>query len=176
MAVEFGIGRISHQKATLGSNCSIGQNVFIADNVTIGNNVKIQNNVSLYDGVILEDDVFVQMSMVFTNVRYPRSQFCKRDQFSKTIVKKGTTIGANATIVCGITLGSYSFVGAGSLVTKDFPDFSLITGVPGKHTGWVSRYGEKLDIKFGRTGFCKSKYNNDQYRICSTSCELLKNI
>ena len=134
-------------KVIIGENCSLGQNVFIGDNVIIGNNCKIQNNVSIYDGVSLEDYVFCGPSMVFTNVINPRSEFPKKNQFKKTIVKKGVTFGANSTIVCGITVGEYAFIGAGSLVHKNIKPYSLVVGVPFKQIGWVSKFGEKLDCQ-----------------------------
>ncbi|HXH18345.1 MAG TPA: acyltransferase [Chitinophagales bacterium] len=137
-------------KAVIGRNCSLGQNVFVANNVIIGNNVKIQNNVSLYEGVICEDDVFLGPSMVLTNVINPRSGVERKSEYQKTLIKKGASIGANATIVCGITLGEYCFIGAGAVVTKDVPAYALMAGVPAKQTGWMSRYGLKL--VFDKTG------------------------
>ena len=131
--------------ATLGEGCRLGQNVFIAPGVRIGNNVKIQNNVSVYEGVELEDDVFCGPSCVFTNVANPRSEIVRRGQYAKTLVRRGATIGANATIVCGTTIGRYAFVAAGAVVTKgDVPDYALMAGVPAKQRGWVSRYGHRL--------------------------------
>lgn len=138
--------------ATIGSNCSLGQNVNIGNNVRIGNNVKIQNNVSIYEGVELEDYVFCGPSIVFTNILRPRSEFPQRGSgfYNKTLVKKSSTLGANATIVCGVTLGKYSFIGAGSVVVNDVPDFALIVGNPGRIVGWVNKKGEKL--KFQKNG------------------------
>lgn len=130
--------------AELGENCVLGQNVFIGAKVKLGSNVKVQNNVSVYEGVICEDDVFLGPSMVFTNVINPRSAIERKSEFKPTLVKKGATIGANATIVCGITLGEYCFIGAGAVVTKDVKPFALMTGVPAKQTGWVSRAGNVL--------------------------------
>ena len=130
--------------AVIGRDCSLGQNVCISGLVSIGNNVKIQNNVSIYDGVRIEDDVFLGPSCVFTNISNPRSQVVRKNLYEKTIVKKGASIGANATIVCGITIGRYAFVAAGAVVTRDVPDYTLIQGVPGKPTGWISRHGHKL--------------------------------
>ncbi len=134
--------------ANIGEGCSIGQNVNIANNVIIGNNVKIQNNVSVYEGVHLEDYVFCGPSMVFTNVKLPRSEFPQRGSihYSKTLVKRSVTIGANATILCGITIGEYALIGAGSVVTNDVPSYSLVIGNPGKVVGKVNKYGEKIDI------------------------------
>src|SRR3989339_753016 len=123
----------------IGKNCNIGQNVVVSPNVVIGNNVKIQNNVSLYTGVIVEDDVFLGPSMVFTNVINPRSHVSRKDEYKTTLVRKGASIGANATIVCGITLGRYCFIGAGAVVTKDVPDYALVYGLPARQKGWISR-------------------------------------
>ena len=131
-------------ESTIGENCTLGQNVFVAAGVEIGNNVKIQNNVSVYAGVILEDDVFLGPSMVFTNVINPRSHVNRRDQYQKTLVKQGGTIGANATIVCGITLGEYAFIGAGAVVTRDVPAYGLVYGNPGQLQGWMCSCGERL--------------------------------
>ena len=132
--------------ADIGNNCSIGQNVFISNNVSIGNNVKIQNNVSVYDNVTLEDDVFCGPSMVFTNVYNPRSAISRKDKFIHTLIKKGATLGANCTIICGVVVGNFAFVGAGALVNKDIPDFALVVGVPARQIGWMSEYGEQLDL------------------------------
>ena len=138
--------------SSIGENCKIGQNVVVSPNVVIGNYVKIQNNVSLYEGVVCEDDVFLGPSCVFTNVKNPRSEVVRKQDFLKTVVKKGATIGANATIVCGITIGSYSFIAAGAVVTKDVKDFALMQGNPATQNGWMSIFGEKLifenDIAF----------------------------
>lgn len=131
--------------ARIGDNCSLGQNTYVGSKVTIGNNVKIQNNVSVYDEVTLEDDVFCGPSMVFTNVHNPRSEVNRKSEYRPTLIRKGATLGANCTIVCGATVGSYAFVGAGAVVTKDIPDFALVTGVPAQHIGWMSKFGEKLD-------------------------------
>ena len=131
--------------ASLGNGCRIGQNVFVAPGVRIGSNVKIQNNVSVYEGVELEDDVFCGPSCVFTNVNNPRSQVNRRGQYAKTLVRRGASIGANATIVCGSTIGRYAFVAAGAVVTKgDVPDYALMAGVPAKRKGWISRHGQPL--------------------------------
>jgi UDP-2-acetamido-3-amino-2,3-dideoxy-glucuronate N-acetyltransferase len=132
--------------AKIGNDCSFGQNVFVGNAVQIGNNVKIQNNVSVYDNVILEDDVFCGPSMVFTNVYNPRSAITRKDEYRDTLVKKGATIGANATIVCGVTVGQYAFIGAGAVVNKDIPDYALMAGVPAKQIGWISEFGERLDL------------------------------
>lgn len=130
--------------AVIGEACSLGQNVFVAGNVQIGNRVKIQNNVSVYEGVILEDEVFCGPSMVFTNVMNPRAGVNRRGEYQKTLVKRGATIGANATIVCGVTLGDYCFIGAGAVVTKDVPAFSLMVGNPARRIGWIGEFGERL--------------------------------
>ncbi len=131
-------------KAIIGKSCSFGQNVFVGNNVRIGDNVKIQNNVSVYDNVYIDDDVFCGPSMVFTNVYNPRSQFTRKDEYRDTFVKKGVTIGANATIVCGVTLGEYSFIAAGAVVNRDVKPFALMGGVPARQLGWMSRYGERM--------------------------------
>lgn len=131
--------------AVIGARCNFGQNVFIASGVRIGDNVKVQNNVSLYEGVILEDDVFCGPSCVFTNVNNPRSQINRRGQYAQTVVRRGASVGANATIVCGTTIGRYAFVAAGAVVTKGHvPDYALVAGVPAKRRGWISRHGETL--------------------------------
>ncbi|MBN2893729.1 MAG: N-acetyltransferase [Bacteroidales bacterium] len=135
-------------------NCSLGQNVFVANNVKIGKNVKIQNNVSLYTGVVCEDDVFLGPSMVFTNITNPRSAVVRKGQYEKTLVKKGATIGANATIVCGHNVGEYAFIGAGTVVTKDVPDYALMVGAPAKQLGWMSRYGHRLNFDENREAIC----------------------
>ncbi|MCS6991183.1 MAG: N-acetyltransferase [Chitinophagales bacterium] len=128
----------------LGKNCTLGQNVMVAPNVRLGNNVKVQNNVSLYTGVICEDDVFLGPSMVFTNVLNPRSAINRRNEFRRTLVKRGATIGANATIICGITIGEYAFIGAGAVVTRDVKPYALVVGNPARQVGWMSEYGHKL--------------------------------
>jgi UDP-2-acetamido-3-amino-2,3-dideoxy-glucuronate N-acetyltransferase len=132
--------------AVIGEKCSLGQNVFIGNRVTIGNNVKIQNNVSVYDNVFIESDVFCGPSMVFTNVYNPRSAVTRKDEYRDTFVKKGATLGANCTIVCGVTIGEYAFVGAGSVINKNIPDFALMVGVPAKQIGWMSRFGERMEL------------------------------
>jgi UDP-2-acetamido-3-amino-2,3-dideoxy-glucuronate N-acetyltransferase len=149
--------------AIIGSKCNIGQNVFIADGVIIGNNNKVQNNVSIYTGVECEDDVFLGPSMVFTNVINPRSAVIRKDEYKKTIVKKGASIGANATIICGIEIGSYAMIGAGAVVTKDVKDFELLVGNPAKRIGWVSEYGNKL--KFDENGIALCKETSSKYLL-----------
>jgi UDP-2-acetamido-3-amino-2,3-dideoxy-glucuronate N-acetyltransferase len=148
--------------AHIGQNCNIGQNVYIDKNVTIGNGVKIQNNVSVYANVTIEDDCFLGPSMVFTNVMNPRAFVERKTEFKNTLVKKGCSIGANATIVCGTTLGEYSFVGAGTVVTKDVPNFAIMVGVPAKQIGWMSKHGEKLI------------FNNEGIAICPATQEKYK--
>jgi len=132
--------------AKIGTHCNIGQNVVISPQVTVGNNVKIQNNVSLYTGVILEDDVFCGPSMVFTNVINPRSHVSRKNEYKTTLVRRGASIGANATIVCGITIGRFAFVGAGAVVTKDVPDYALVLGNPARQKGWMCWCGHKLGL------------------------------
>jgi UDP-2-acetamido-3-amino-2,3-dideoxy-glucuronate N-acetyltransferase len=139
--------------AKIGEKCSFGQNVFVGNNVTIGNNCKVQNNVSIYDNVFLEDDVFCGPSMVFTNVYNPRSEIVRKDEYRNTYVKRGVTIGANATIVCGVTLGEYSFVAAGAVVNKDVKPFALMAGVPAKQIGWMSKFGEQIKFKSGEAKY-----------------------
>ncbi len=142
--------------AKIGERCSLGQNVFIGNKVIIGNDVKIQNNVSVYDNVILEDGVFCGPSMVFTNVYNPRSFVERKNEYRNTLVKIGATLGANCTIVCGVTVGAYSFVGAGAVINRDVPDFALMVGVPAKQVGWMSEYGERLPLplKGNAESFC----------------------
>lgn len=130
--------------ARIGANCNLGQNVFVASGVIIGNNVKIQNNVSVYAGVELEDDVFCGPSCVFTNVINPRSQIVRHSQYQRTLIRRGATIGANATIVCGVTIGQYAFIAAGAVVRSDVPDYALMAGVPAVQKGWMSRHGHRL--------------------------------
>lgn len=131
-------------RAKIGESCNLGQNVLISDDVVLGNNVKIQNNVSVYTGVVIEDDVFLGPSMVFTNVINPRSHVIRKDEYKTTLVKQGASVGANATIVCGVTLGRYCFVGAGAVVTHDLPDYALVVGNPARQTGWMCQCGVKL--------------------------------
>lgn len=142
------IWHFSHvlKNAVIGKNCVLGQNVHIANDVVIGNNVKIQNNVSVYTGTIIEDDVFLGPSCVLTNVTNPRSQIVRHSLYEKTIIKRGATIGANATIVCGITIGRYAFIAAGAVVAKNVPDYKMMVGVPARQTGWISRHGVKLPL------------------------------
>jgi UDP-2-acetamido-3-amino-2,3-dideoxy-glucuronate N-acetyltransferase len=149
--------------AVIGKNCSIAQNVLVADNAILGNGVKIQNNVAIYGGVTVEDDVFLGPSCVLTNVTNPRSQVSRKSLYEKTLIRRGATIGANATIVCGITLGSYCFIGAGAVVTKDVPDYGLILGNPGKLSGFMSRHGHKLYFDENNQAICsESKYRYER--------------
>ena len=147
----------------IGENCNFGQNVVVSPQVVIGNNVKVQNNVSIYTGVICEDDVFLGPSMVFTNVFNPRSAINRKSEYLKTIVKKGASIGANATIVCGHDIGRYAFIGAGAVVTKDVPDYALVMGNPARQTGWISEYGQKL--KFNSDGYAECPESREKYRL-----------
>jgi|TARA_B100001059_G_C17801195_1_gene566297 UDP-2-acetamido-3-amino-2,3-dideoxy-glucuronate N-acetyltransferase len=147
----------------IGQNCSFGQNCVIGPNVLIGNNVKVQNNVSIFEGVECEDDVFLGPSMVFTNVVNPRATINRRNDFKKTFVKKGSTIGANATILCGITIGEYSMIGSGAVVTKDTKPYGLYYGVPAKHMGWISKSGNNLE--FDNNGFAHDNSEDVIYRL-----------
>jgi UDP-2-acetamido-3-amino-2,3-dideoxy-glucuronate N-acetyltransferase len=147
----------------IGAQCNIGQNVVISPDVVLGKNVKVQNNVSIYTGVQCEDDVFLGPSMVFTNVINPRSAVNRKNQYAKTIVKRGASIGANATIVCGHDIGAFAFIGAGAVVTKNVPDYALVIGNPARQTGWMSEYGHKL--KFDSQGLATCPESNEKYRL-----------
>ena len=147
----------------IGRHCNIGQNVVVSPQVVLGNNVKVQNNVSIYTGVICEDDVFLGPSMVFTNVVNPRSQVNRRGQYARTLVKKGASIGANATIVCGHDIGEYAFIGAGAVVTKDVPPYALVVGNPARQTGWMSEYGHKLH--FDANGLATCPESGEKYKL-----------
>ncbi|GBU07871.1 N-acetyltransferase [Bacteroidales bacterium] len=158
--------------AVIGKSCNIGQNVVISPKVVLGNNVKIQNNVSVYTGVVCEDDVFLGPSCVFTNILNPRSAICRKEQYVQTRVKKGASIGANATIICGVSIGEYALVGAGSVVTKDVLPYALVFGNPAKQVGWVSEYGNKLVFDKNNTAFCeesKQTYSLKEGRISRIS-------
>jgi UDP-2-acetamido-3-amino-2,3-dideoxy-glucuronate N-acetyltransferase len=148
---------------TLGNNCNIGQNVVISPEVVLGNNVKVQNNVSIYTGVICEDDVFLGPSMVFTNVVNPRSAVNRRGQYSRTTVKRGASIGANATIVCGHDIGEFAFIGAGAVVTKTVPAYALVVGNPARQLGWMSEFGHRLE--FDENGIATCPESNEQYKF-----------
>ena len=156
----------------IGKGCNIGQNVVVSPGVILGTNVKIQNNVSLYEGVICEDDVFLGPSMVFTNVINPRSAIVRKHEYKQTLVKKGASIGANATIICGNTIGEFAFVGAGAVVTKNIPAFALVIGNPARQTGWVSEYGHKLN--FDTNGLAKCPESNQQYKLENNLVVLVK--
>jgi len=149
--------------SVIGENCNLGQNVVVSPEVKLGNNVKVQNNVSIYTGVICEDNVFLGPSMVFTNVANPRSAIVRKDQYQQTLVKEGATIGANATIICGNTIGRFSFVGAGAVVTHDVPDHSLTIGNPARHVGWMSERGHRLNFDGEGIAFCPE--NNEKYLL-----------
>lgn len=147
----------------IGERCNIGQNVVISPGVVLGNNVKIQNNVSVYTGVVCEDDVFLGPSCVFTNVLNPRSAIPRKDQYRKTLVRRGATIGANATIVCGHTIGEYALIGAGAVVTKDVPPYALVVGNPSRQIGWVSEYGHRL--RFDEKGEARCPESGERYLL-----------
>lgn len=147
----------------IGENCNIGQNVVISPGVKLGRNVKVQNNVSIYTGVVCDDDVFLGPSMVFTNIVNPRSAIIRKDSYVSTIVEKGASIGANSTIICGNTIGKYSFIGAGAVVTKDVKPYALVVGNPARQTGWMSEYGHKL--QFDDKGFATCPESGEKYRI-----------
>lgn len=147
----------------IGENCSLGQNVVVSPKVVLGNNVRVQNNVSIYEGVICEDDVFLGPSMVFTNVINPRSAVSRKAEYKKTVVKKGASIGANATIVCGNDIGEYAFIGAGAVVTKNVPAYALVIGNPAHQTGWMSEYGHKLKFDENGEAFCKE--SKERYKL-----------
>jgi len=151
--------------ARIGEGCSFGQNVFVGNAVVIGDRVKVQNNVSVYDKVTLEDEVFCGPSMVFTNVYNPRSGIERKSEYRNTLVRRGATLGANCTIVCGVTVGEYAFVGAGAVVARDVPDFALMVGVPARQIGWMSRYGEQLDLPLDGEHAAVCPYTGDRYLL-----------
>jgi UDP-2-acetamido-3-amino-2,3-dideoxy-glucuronate N-acetyltransferase len=161
-------------KATIGAHCSFGQNVFVGNNVTIGNNVKVQNNVSVYDNVYLEDDVFCGPSMVFTNVYNPRAAIERKNEYRNTLVKRGATLGANCTIVCGVTIGEYAFIAAGAVINKDVPAFALMAGVPAKQIGWMSRFGERIPLPLTGEGTFVCPNTKDEYSLYQSVIELKK--
>ncbi len=168
------IWHFSHvmKNCVIGDNCTLGQNVLVSPDVVLGNNVKVQNNVSIYTGVDCEDDVFLGPSMVFTNVINPRSAVVRKNEFKKTIVRKGASIGANATIICGNEIGEYAFIGAGSVVTKDIPAYALVVGNPSKQIGWVSEYGHKLE--FDDNGYAECIESKMIYRIEGSEISLVR--
>jgi UDP-2-acetamido-3-amino-2,3-dideoxy-glucuronate N-acetyltransferase len=151
--------------AVIGADCSLGQNVFVGNRVAIGNNVKIQNNVSVYDNVTLEDDVFCGPSMVFTNVYNPRSAVSRKNEYRDTLVKRGATLGANCTIVCGVTIGEYAFVAAGAVINRDVPSFALMAGVPGRQIGWMSKHGERLELPLTGNAEAACPATGEQYKL-----------
>jgi UDP-2-acetamido-3-amino-2,3-dideoxy-glucuronate N-acetyltransferase len=151
--------------AVIGKRCSFGQNVYVGNKVLIGDNCKVQNNVSIYDAVTLEDDVFCGPSMVFTNVYNPRSAVVRKDEYRHTLVKKGTTLGANATIVCGVTIGEHAFVGAGAVINKDVKPYALMVGVPARQVGWMSEHGERLDLPLSGDGEAVCPGTGNRYRL-----------
>jgi UDP-2-acetamido-3-amino-2,3-dideoxy-glucuronate N-acetyltransferase len=157
--------------AEIGERCSFGQNVFVGNDVVIGSNCKIQNNVSLYDAVTLEDDVFCGPSMVFTNVHNPRAAVVRKHEYRRTLVKKGATIGANATIVCGVTLGECAFIGAGAVVTRDVKPHALMAGVPARQIGWMSEHGERLDLPPSGEGRAICPFSGQGYRLVNGQVE-----
>lgn len=159
---------LSH--SIIGNNCSFGQNCVVGPKVTIGNGVKVQNNVSIYEGVEIEDDVFLGPSMVFTNVINPRSFIVRKEEFKKTLLEKGCSIGANATVVCGITIGKFSLVGAGSVVTKDVKPFEMVYGVPAKHKGWVSKAGNPLQFF---DGIAVDDFDDSRYKLIDNKVEII---
>ena len=165
------IWHFSHvmSNCVMGKNCNLGQNVVISPEVILGNNVKVQNNVSIYTGVICEDDVFLGPSMVFTNIINPRSAIKRKDQYSKTLVKRGASIGANATIVCGNTIGEFAFIGAGAVVLKDIPPYALVVGNPSRQIGWISEYGHSLN--FNEQGYAICSESKEEYQLKANSVQ-----
>jgi UDP-2-acetamido-3-amino-2,3-dideoxy-glucuronate N-acetyltransferase len=158
--------------ARIGSDCSFGQNVYVGNRVVIGNNCKIQNNVSVYDNVTLEDDVFCGPSMVFTNVYNPRSAVSRKDEYRNTLVKRGATLGANATIVCGTTLGEYAFVAAGAVINRNVKPYALMVGVPAKQIGWMSRHGERLELPLAGDAETLCPHTGLKYLLRNGSCSI----
>ena len=159
--------------ARVGRGCSFGQGVYVGNDVVIGDNVKIQNNVSVYDAVTLEDDVFCGPSMVFTNVHNPRSAVVRKNEYRRTLVKRGATLGANSTIVCGTTVGEHAFVGAGAVVSRDVPPFALVVGVPARPVGWMSRHGERLALPASGTGEATCPATGERYRLAGSVLTLI---
>jgi UDP-2-acetamido-3-amino-2,3-dideoxy-glucuronate N-acetyltransferase len=159
--------------AVIGERCSLGQGVYVGSDVVIGNNVKVQNNVSVYDAVSLEDDVFCGPSMVFTNVYNPRSAVTRKDEYRRTVVRRGATLGANCTIVCGTTIGAYAFVGAGAVVNRDVPPFALVVGVPARQVGWMSRFGERLPLPLRGDGVAVCPHTQERYQLEDGVCALI---
>jgi UDP-2-acetamido-3-amino-2,3-dideoxy-glucuronate N-acetyltransferase len=174
IAEDVKIWHFSHimTNCIIGEKCNIGQNVVISPDVVLGKNVKVQNNVSIYTGVVCEDDIFLGPSMVFTNVINPRSAVNRKNEYAKTIVKKGASIGANATIVCGHDIGAFAFIGAGAVVTKNVPDYALLVGNPAKQIGWVSEYGHRLS--FDENGLAVCPETNQQYELKENTVKRIK--
>ncbi|PND37791.1 N-acetyltransferase [Paucibacter aquatile] len=160
--------------AKIGARCALGQGVYVGNDVQIGDNVRIQNNVSVYDAVTLEDDVFCGPSMVFTNVYNPRAAVARKNEYRRTLIRQGATLGANCTIVCGNTVGRYAFVGAGAVVQKDIPDFALVVGVPARRIGWMSRFGERLELPLQGYAETTCLHTGDRYLLRGDSCELVE--
>ena len=160
--------------AVIGERCSLGQNVFVGNRVRIGNDVKIQNNVSVYDNVTLEDGVFCGPSMVFTNVYNPRSLISRKDEYRDTLVKTGVTLGANCTIVCGVTIGRFAFIGAGAVVNKNVPDYALMVGVPARQIGWMSEFGEQLDLPLSGDAETVCPHSGKRYQLSSAGLTALE--
>lgn len=160
-------------EAKIGEGCSLGQNVFIGNKVIIGNNVKIQNNVSIYDNIIIEDDVFCGPSVVFTNVYNPRSAISRKDSYKDTVVEKGATLGANCTIICGVIIGENAFIGAGAVINRDVLDYALMVGVPAKQIGWMSRYGEQLDLPLKGNAEAICPNTGDKYQLINDVCKYI---
>jgi UDP-2-acetamido-3-amino-2,3-dideoxy-glucuronate N-acetyltransferase len=156
----------------IGENCTFGQNVVVGPSVVIGNKVKIQNNVSIYEGVTLEEGVFCGPSCVFTNVNNPRSEIVRKSEFRKTIVRRGGSIGANATIICGNNLGQFCFIAAGAVVTKDVSAFALMAGVPAKQIGWISKFGEKIDLPLTGSGIFKCPHGGEEYQLLGNELKI----
>ena len=167
IGIDTKIWHFSHvlNDCKIGKNCSLGQNVVVGPRVNIGNHVKIQNNVSVYEGVTIEDGVFCGPSCVFTNVHNPRSKIVRKNEYRKTLVQKGVTLGANCTIICGVTLGKFSFIGAGAVISKNVPDYALMVGIPAKQVGWMSEYGEKLDLPLAGNAETICKHTNQKYQL-----------
>lgn len=159
--------------ARIGRGCSFGQNVFVGNDVLIGDNVKVQNNVSVYDAVTLEDDVFCGPSTVFTNVYNPRSSVIRKDEYRRTLVRRGATLGANSTIICGVTIGEYAFIGAGAVVNQDVPDYALMVGVPARQIGWMSQHGERLILPLSGNAETVCEQTGQRYELRDGSCRLV---
>jgi UDP-2-acetamido-3-amino-2,3-dideoxy-glucuronate N-acetyltransferase len=158
--------------ARIGRDCSFGQGVFVGNDVSVGNNVKVQNHVSIFDAVTLEDDVFCGPSMVFTNVYNPRAAVVRKAEYRRTLVRRGATLGANCTIICGTTIGAHAFVAAGAVVQRDVADFALVAGVPARQIGWMSRFGERLDLPLHGDATATCKYTGDLYRLTGSNLRL----